>query len=195
MPGVSIHVIDVSRGVVAAGMEAELHAVDAGGRRELVAKGRVGANGLLNEPQLSKTFAAGGYVAGFHVADFYRAQGVALRCRSSMSSASTSAFPTRRSTITCRSNARRGAIRVSGAAPKSAGFPRPEQFLPHVQVLVWDFASAIWSPPDASPPRRFVAVSWLGDGPSPRCWFAATSRSRERAPRLVGSFQTIAVVL
>src|SRR5262249_62371724 len=71
----------------------------------------------------------------------------------------------------------------------------PEQFLPYVRVLVWDSASAIWSPPDASPPRRFVAVSWLGDGPSPRCWFAATSRSRERAPRLVGSFQTIAVVL
>src|SRR5262249_57002881 len=45
----------------------------------------------------------------------------------------------------------------------SAGFPRPEQFLPHVQALVWDFASPIPSPPDTSPPRWFVAVSWLGD--------------------------------
>jgi 5-hydroxyisourate hydrolase-like protein (transthyretin family) len=32
MPGVSIHVVDVARGVVAAGMEVELHAVDAGGK-------------------------------------------------------------------------------------------------------------------------------------------------------------------
>jgi 5-hydroxyisourate hydrolase len=47
MPGVSIHVVDVSRGVVAAGMEVELHAIDAGGRLALIAKGRVGANGLL----------------------------------------------------------------------------------------------------------------------------------------------------
>ena len=116
MPGVSIHVVDVARGVVATGMEVELHAIDAGGKLELVAKGRVGANGLLNAPELSKTFAAGGYVAVFHVAGFYRAQGVPCRrCRSSMSSASTSAFLSRRNTITCPSNARRGAIRASAA--------------------------------------------------------------------------------
>ena len=78
MPGVSIHVVDVARGVVATGMEVELHAVDAGGKLELVAKGSVGANGLLNAPELSKTFVAGGYVAVFHVAGFYRAQGIAL---------------------------------------------------------------------------------------------------------------------
>jgi len=78
MPGVSIHVVDVARGVVAAGMEVELHAVDAAGRLALIAKGRVGANGLLNAPELSKTFAPGGYVAVFHVAGFYRAQGVPL---------------------------------------------------------------------------------------------------------------------
>ena len=53
MPGVSIHVVDVSRGVVAAGMEVELHAVDAAGRLALIAKGRVGANGLLDAPELS----------------------------------------------------------------------------------------------------------------------------------------------
>src|SRR5260370_24204050 len=78
MPGVSIHVVDVSRGVVAAGMEVELHAIDAGGKLKLIAKGRVGANGLLDAPELSKTFATGGYVAVFHVAGFYRAQGVPL---------------------------------------------------------------------------------------------------------------------
>ena len=78
MPGVSIHVVDVSRGVVAAGMRVELHSVDAGGKLELLAKGQIGANGLLSAPELTKTFAAGAYAAIFHVADFYRAQGVAL---------------------------------------------------------------------------------------------------------------------
>ena len=78
MPGVSIHVVDVSRGLVAAGMEVELHAIDAGGKFKLIAKGRVGANGLLDEQELSKTFAPGGYVAVFQVAGFYRAQGIAL---------------------------------------------------------------------------------------------------------------------
>jgi 5-hydroxyisourate hydrolase len=78
MPGVSIHVVDVSRGVVAAGMQVELHAVDAGGKLKLVAKCPIGTNGLLNHPELAKTFPAGAYVAVFRVADFYRAQGVAL---------------------------------------------------------------------------------------------------------------------
>ena len=78
MPGISIHVVDVSRGVVAVGMEVELCAVDAGGKLKLVAKERIGTNGLLDHAELSKTFWAGDYVAIFHVADFYRAQGVAL---------------------------------------------------------------------------------------------------------------------
>ena len=115
MPGVSIHVVDVARGVVATGMEVELHAVDAGGKLKLIAKGRVGANGLVNDPQLSQTFAAGGYVAVFQVARLLSRAGRCFAGRSSMSSASTSAFPSRRSTTTCRSNARRGAIHASAA--------------------------------------------------------------------------------
>jgi len=78
MAGVSIHVVDVSRGVVAAGMQVELHAVGVSGRLELVAKGLTDATGLLNRPELSKTFLSGCYVAVFHVAGFYRAQGIAL---------------------------------------------------------------------------------------------------------------------
>ena len=78
MPGVSIHVVDVSRGVVATGMRVELHAVEGGGELALLAKGQIGANGLWNAPDLAKAFAAGGYTAVFHVGDFYRAQGVAL---------------------------------------------------------------------------------------------------------------------
>src|SRR5262249_49652038 len=78
MPGMSIHVVDVSRGVVAAGVEGELHAGDADGRLALVAKGRVGADGRLDAPELSKTFAPGGYVAGFQVAGLYCGPGLAL---------------------------------------------------------------------------------------------------------------------
>ena len=78
MPGVSIHVVDVSRGILAVGMQVELYAVGAGGKLELVTKGHIGANGLLEKPELSQTFAAGGYVAFFHVADYYRAEGVNL---------------------------------------------------------------------------------------------------------------------
>ena len=78
MTGASIHVVDVSRGVVAAGMQVELHAIGVGGKLELLAKGATDATGLLNRPELSKPFVPGGYVAVFHVADFYRAQGIAL---------------------------------------------------------------------------------------------------------------------
>src|SRR5260370_12548438 len=78
MAGVSIHVVDVSRGVVAAGMQVELHGVCVAGSLERVANGATDATGLLNRPELSKRLVPGGYVAVFHVADFYRAQGIAV---------------------------------------------------------------------------------------------------------------------
>jgi 5-hydroxyisourate hydrolase len=75
MPGISIHVVDVSRGVVAAGMQIELR--DADGR--VLASGVTSAKGLLEQPALAATFAPGGYAAVFHVSDYYRRQeGVAL---------------------------------------------------------------------------------------------------------------------
>jgi len=76
MPGLSIHVVDVSRGVVAAGMKVELFAL-APVRRLLVA-GDVSDGGLLESPVLDARFEQGDYEAVFHVADWYRAQGVAL---------------------------------------------------------------------------------------------------------------------
>jgi 5-hydroxyisourate hydrolase len=78
MPGISIHVVDVSRGVLATGMQVKLYAIGADQRRNLIAKGRIGANGLLDQPGLANTFAAGSYLARFHVADYYRAEGVTL---------------------------------------------------------------------------------------------------------------------
>jgi 5-hydroxyisourate hydrolase len=70
MPGISIHVVDVSRGVVAAGMEVELRHAD--GR--VLASGVTSAKGLLEHPALAATFEPGNYEAVFHVGAYYRRQ-------------------------------------------------------------------------------------------------------------------------
>jgi len=74
MPGISIHVVDVSRGLVAAGMPVELHGSDG----TLIAKGALAADGTLDDPALAQTFAAGAYRATFHVGAYYCGTGVAL---------------------------------------------------------------------------------------------------------------------
>ena len=76
MPGVSIHVVDVARGVVATGMRVELHALEP--RARLIADGAIGANGVLAHSALGARFVPGDYEARFHVAEFYRTAGVAL---------------------------------------------------------------------------------------------------------------------
>ena len=75
MPGISIHVVDVARGVVADGMHIELVAAD--GRK--LASGTTNAKGLLEHPSLSTTFERGYYEAVFHVGAYYGRQfGIAL---------------------------------------------------------------------------------------------------------------------
>lgn len=74
MPGISIHVVDVSRGVVGAGMRVALHAGDGA----LIDEGAITPGGVLDDPALAKTFAAGRYRATFHVGDYYREAKVAL---------------------------------------------------------------------------------------------------------------------
>jgi 5-hydroxyisourate hydrolase len=70
MPGISIHVVDVSRGKVAAGMKVELMR---DGRP--VAVGQTSEKGLL---EVDQAMAAGYYEAVFHVADWYRAHKLPL---------------------------------------------------------------------------------------------------------------------
>src|SRR5688572_12458985 len=70
MPGISIHVVDVSRGVVAAGMKVELHAAG-----KPLLSGVTNAKGLL---ELDGTLPAGAYEARFHVAAWYREERVVL---------------------------------------------------------------------------------------------------------------------
>jgi 5-hydroxyisourate hydrolase len=77
MPGVSIHVVDISRGVVAQGMRVELYA--AGGMRRLIAAGALSAQGTLEHASLGPhRLEAGPYEAVFHVADYYARAGFAL---------------------------------------------------------------------------------------------------------------------
>lgn len=71
MPGISIHVVDVSRGVVAAGMKVELY----GAERKLLVSGVTNAKGLL---EMDSTMPAGAYEALFHVAAWYREQRITL---------------------------------------------------------------------------------------------------------------------
>lgn len=49
MPGISIHVVDVTRGVPARGMRVEVHRIDDAGRH-LVARGKVGPDGVVAHP-------------------------------------------------------------------------------------------------------------------------------------------------
>ena len=71
MPGISIHVVDVSRGVVASGMRVELFAVS-GDAPRLIAAGSVSKTGVLADPALDRRFEPGFYEARFHIADYYR---------------------------------------------------------------------------------------------------------------------------
>jgi 5-hydroxyisourate hydrolase len=72
MPGVSIHVVDVSRGIVASGMRVELFAVGNNAPQRLIAAGSISKTGVLAEPAHDQRFSPGFYDARFHIADYYR---------------------------------------------------------------------------------------------------------------------------
>jgi 5-hydroxyisourate hydrolase len=78
VPGLSIHVVDVSRGVVAAGMLVAVDFMAGGSAPKRIAEGRISAKGTLDDPALAVTLETGIYRAIFQVADYYRAEGVAL---------------------------------------------------------------------------------------------------------------------
>ncbi|MDD2057382.1 hydroxyisourate hydrolase [Pseudomonas sp. GD03860] len=76
--GISIHVVDVASGRVAEGLEVRLERVD-GERRLSICEGRVGSNGLLTGLEAcNASCTVGVYEVRLQVADFYRAQGMAL---------------------------------------------------------------------------------------------------------------------
>ena len=77
MPGLSLHVVDVSRGIPAAGMRVEVWRD--GPPRARLADGIVGAGGAVDAPALlAQRLEPGVYEALFHAGAWYRQQGVAL---------------------------------------------------------------------------------------------------------------------
>jgi len=78
MPGMSIHVVDVSRGVVAEGMAIEVAFLPEGGARRVLATGAISAKGTLDHPALAAVLEAGRYQAMFQVGAYYRAANAAV---------------------------------------------------------------------------------------------------------------------
>ncbi len=77
--GMSIHVVDVSRGVVATGMRVAVYRQASGAVGELLAAGTIAADGSLRAPVLaSEAIGPGRYEVQFDVAGYYREQGIAL---------------------------------------------------------------------------------------------------------------------
>ena len=71
--GISIHVVDVSRGVVALGMRVDVYACEP---RALLASGSISAAGVLDMAALATVMKPGFYEAVFHAADYYRGAAV-----------------------------------------------------------------------------------------------------------------------
>ena len=72
--GISLHAVDVARGVPAPGMRVELGALTPA--RRLVADGLLGANGQLDHPSVrGDGVKAGSFEVLFHVGTYLRAQG------------------------------------------------------------------------------------------------------------------------
>lgn len=82
MPGLSIHVVDVARGVVAAGMRVEVSALTlvalAPPVRARIADAIVSPTGVVDDPALGRRLEPGSYEVLLHVGAFYARAGFAL---------------------------------------------------------------------------------------------------------------------
>ena len=78
MQAVSIHVVDVAHGLVARGMQVEVHRQSGDGWQHVVT-GTVGANGVVDGIEQRETlFDVGVYELRLHVAVYYRQLGTVL---------------------------------------------------------------------------------------------------------------------
>lgn len=76
--GISVHAVDVARGMVAVGLAVRIERIEPVGARVLVAEGRIGTHGLLEHP----VTAGAGVQAGVHellldIGGFHDATGAA----------------------------------------------------------------------------------------------------------------------
>jgi 5-hydroxyisourate hydrolase len=74
MPGVSIHAVDVTRGVPAHGMRVEMFELAPSRRR--IAEGWLSKAGMLEHAVATEQLRAGRYEVVFHVGEFFTAAGV-----------------------------------------------------------------------------------------------------------------------
>ena len=75
MSGISVHVVDVTRGVPAVGMRIEVYALTDG--RRSIADGTLSQVGALDHPIARMRLDPGLYEVVFHAGAFFTAQGVA----------------------------------------------------------------------------------------------------------------------
>ena len=74
MPGISVHVVDTTRGIPAAGMCIEIFALAP--ERRLIAKGALAQSGALEHPVSRERLLPGAYEVLFHAGDFFASVGV-----------------------------------------------------------------------------------------------------------------------
>ncbi len=75
MPGLSIHVVDVTRGLPAEGMRIEVFALTPD--RRLLAAGMLARSGALDHGISRERLAIGTYEVAFHAGAFFKSAGVA----------------------------------------------------------------------------------------------------------------------
>ena len=75
MPGLSIHVVDVTRGVPAHGMRIQVFSLTQ--QRTQIAEGTLAPSGALDHAIAAATLAVGPYEVAFHAGAFFAAAGVA----------------------------------------------------------------------------------------------------------------------
>ena len=79
MPGLSIHVVDVSRGIVASGMRVRVVVVQPSSSQPmLLVDDIIGQNGQLDSEVLARRHPRGLYRATFFVGTYYRSCGIDL---------------------------------------------------------------------------------------------------------------------
>jgi 5-hydroxyisourate hydrolase len=74
MPGLSVHAVDVTRGVPARGMRIEVFALAP--QRRLIAEGELAASGVLEHALTKERLQPGAYEVVFHAGAYFAAAGV-----------------------------------------------------------------------------------------------------------------------
>jgi 5-hydroxyisourate hydrolase len=74
MPGLSVHAVDVTRGVPARGMRIEVFALAP--QRRLIAEGELAASGVLEHAIAKERLQPGAYEVVFHAGTYFTAAGV-----------------------------------------------------------------------------------------------------------------------